>query len=223
MLGLVGRLNKTTVSSQYHQVEYILNLYPYLRYISHRHQWGWITTSIKRNKSLRKKSFNWTISTQYTQQYYHLFQTFNMPWRRGTARILRGLPIQISRLIRTTYSVIYWHLCTIPLLQKITFVDRHVAIASRHLLLLLSLLERNLLLDVWEPPWQGATSPWPALCGRGAERLLLGKSWNLEGANWLPDAPKLLLHCLFRHPEYEMRGCEGLSMYLLIKWLAMPA
>ena len=171
----------------------------------------------------QKEIFNWTISTQYTQQYYHLFQTFNMPWRRGTARILRGLPIQISRLIRTTYSVIYWHLCTIPLLQKITFVDRHVAIASRHLLLLLSLLERNLLLDVWEPPWQGATSPWPALCGRGAERLLLGKSWNLEGADWLPDAPKLLLHRLFRHPEYEMRGREGLSMYLLIKWLAMPA
>ena len=208
MLGLVGRLNKTTVSSlniiKDHQVKYILNLYPYLRYPSHRHQWGWIKTSIKRNKSLRKKSFNWTIST-------------------GTARIIRGLPIQISRLIRTTYSAIYWHLCTTPLLQKITVVDRHVAIASRHLLLLLSLLERNLLLDVWEPPWQGATSPWPALCGRGAERLLLGKSWNLEGADWLPDAPKLLLHCLFRHPEYEMRGCEGLSMYLLIKWLAMPA
>ena len=116
-----------------------------------------MTTSSEWNQSYRKKSFNWTISTQYTQQYYHLFQTFNMPWRRGTARILRGLPIQISRLIRTTYSVIYWHLCTIPLLQKITFVDRHVAIASRHLLLLLSLLERNLLLDVWEPPWQGAT------------------------------------------------------------------
>ena len=105
MLGLVGRLNKTTVSSQYHQVKYLLNLYPYLRYISHRHQWGWITTSIKRNKSLRKKSFNWTISTQYTQRYYHLFQTFNMPWRKGTARILRGLPMQISRLIRTTYGL----------------------------------------------------------------------------------------------------------------------
>ena len=36
----MGRLNKTTVSSQYHQVKYILNLYPYSRYPSHRHQWG---------------------------------------------------------------------------------------------------------------------------------------------------------------------------------------
>ena len=137
-----------------------------------------MTTSSEWNQSYRNKSFNWTISTQYTQQYYHLFQTFNMPWRRGTARILRGLPIQISRLIRTTYSVIYWHLCTIPLLQKITFVDRHVAIASRHLLLLLSLLERNLLLDVWEPPWQGATSPWPALCGREASPWQKLESWG---------------------------------------------
>mgnify|MGYP003328900536 CR=1 FL=1 len=41
------------------------------------------------------------IATQCTQQYYHLFQTFNMPRKRGTARILRGLPIQISRLTRT--------------------------------------------------------------------------------------------------------------------------
>ena len=57
--------------------------------------------SSERNQSFRKKSFNWTISTQYTQQYYHLFQTFNMPWRRGTARKSRGLPIQISRLIIT--------------------------------------------------------------------------------------------------------------------------
>ena len=59
-------------------------------------------------------TFNWIISTQYTQQYYHLFQTFNMPWRRGfnipwrrgTARKSRGLPIQISRLIIITYSAI---------------------------------------------------------------------------------------------------------------------
>ena len=132
----------------------------------------------------------------------------------GDVRKSRGLPIQISRLIRTTYSVIYWHLCTIPLLQKITFVDRHVAIASRHLLLLLSLSDRNLLLDVWEPPWQGATSPWPALCGRGAEGLLLGKCWHLGGADWLPDASKLHQHCLFCHPEYEMRGREKKTVFL---------
>ena len=202
MLGLVGRLNKTTVSSlniiKDHQVKYILNLYPYLRYPSHRHQWGWIKTSIKRNKSLRKKFFNWTIST-------------------GTARIIRGLPIQISRLIRITYSAIYWHLCSTCLFQKVNVVDRHVA--PRHLLLLLS-QDLNLL-DNWEPPWMEATSPWLAL--GGAERLLLGKCWHLVSADWLPDAPKLLQHCLFCHPEYEMRGCEGLSMYLLIKWLAMPA
>ena len=66
-----------------------------------------LTTSSERNQIFRKKSFNWTISTQYTQQYYHLFQTFNMPWRRGTARKSRGLPIQISRLIIITYSAIY--------------------------------------------------------------------------------------------------------------------
>ena len=222
MLGLVGRLNKTTVSSlniiKDHQVKYILNLYPYLRYPSHRHQWGWLTTSSERNQSFRKKFFNWTISKQYTQQYYHLFQTFNMPWRRGTARKSRGLPIQISRLIIITYSSNYWHLCFTCLLQKITVVDRHVA--PRHLLLLLS-QDLNLLLGNWEPPWMEATSPWLAL--GGAERLLLGKCWHLVSADWLPDAPKLLQHCLFCHPEYEMRGCEGLSMHLLNEWLAMPA
>ena len=116
-----------------HQVKYILNIYPYLRYPSHRHQWGWLTTSSERNQSFRKKFFNWTISKQYTQQYYYLFQTFNMPWRRGTARISRGLPNPITRLIRITYSAIYWHLCFTCLLQKITVVDRHVA--PRHLLL----------------------------------------------------------------------------------------
>ena len=161
MLGLVGRLNKTTVSSlniiKDHQVKYILNLYPYLRYPSHRHQWGWIKTSINRDKSLRKKSFDWTIST-------------------GTARIIRGLPIQISRLIRTTYSAIYWHLCTTPLLQKITVVDRHVAIASRHLLLLLS-QDLNLL-DNWESLWhtQGAGQTGPAAAGEGEGATL----WEME-------------------------------------------
>ena len=157
-------------------MKYILNLYPYSRYPSHRHQWGWITTSIKRNQSFRKKSFNSTISTQYTQQYYHLFQTFNMPCRRGTARILRGLPIQISRLIRTTYSAIYWHLCTTPLLQKITVVDRHVAIASRHLLLLLS-QDLNLL-DNWESLWhtQGAGQAGPAAAGEEQGTTL----WEME-------------------------------------------
>ena len=39
--------------------------------------------------------------------------------------------------------------CTTPLLQKITVVDRHVAIASRHLLLLLLSQDLNLL-DNWE-------------------------------------------------------------------------
>ena len=145
----------------------------------------------------------------------HLFQTFNMPWRRGTARISRGLPIQISRLIRTTYSAIYWHLTT-RLFQRI-----NVAITSCLFLLLLCLLDLNLLFEIWEPAWQEATSPWLAL--GGAERLLLGKCWHLVSADWLPDAPKLPLHRLFRHPEYEMRGRVGLSMYLLIKWLAMPA
>ena len=53
-----------------------------------------------------------------------------MPWRRGTARKSRGLPIQISRLIIITYSAIYWHLCFTSLLQKITVVDRQLTLYS---------------------------------------------------------------------------------------------
>ena len=141
-----------------------------------------LTTSSERNQIFRKKSFNWTISTQYTQQYYHLFQTFNMPWRRGfnipwrrgTARKSRGLPIQISRLIIITYSSNYWHLCFTCLLQKITVVDRHVA--PRHLLLLLS-QDLNLL-DNWESLWhtQGAGQTGPAAAGEGEGATL----WEME-------------------------------------------
>ena len=68
-----------------------------------------------------------------------------MPWRTGTARISRGLPIQISRLIRTTYSAINWHLTT-RLFQRI-----NVAITSCLFLLLLCLLDLNLLFEIWEP------------------------------------------------------------------------
>ena len=105
-----------------------------------------------------------------------------MPWRRGTARKSRGLPIQISRLIIITYSAIYWHLCFTCLLQKITVVDRHVA--PRHLPLLLS-QDLNLLLGNWEPPWMEAALPLVAPRVFSMENV--GTLWAPTGCQTLPN------------------------------------